>query len=385
LFTSIPAYGHFSPLVPLANAMQRKGHVVAVATAESFRPVVEGAGLEILPAGLDEVTARARAKASNPDDFFIEFFIGQLASALAADFDTIAAWRPDVVVREEGEYAGPLLAACAGVPWIDHGWGPMRPWSLVHHTARALTPLWNAHGLRADESGGAFRWLYVDPCPPSLQFTYAKDVPVCCPIKPVMPPRRGAAEIPAWLERLEGRCAVYVTFGTVPEFADDRDLFLAAIDALRERDLHVIVTVGPGGDPAMLGKQPPNVHVERFVVQDLVLARCVAAITNSGSGSMLGALAAGVPLLAITNPRAPSQERNGAAIVAAGAGRALQREEVSPARLASEVNELLASGTYHDVARRISDEIEAMPDPVEVVTVAEQVVHGYHQVAAPDA
>jgi UDP:flavonoid glycosyltransferase YjiC (YdhE family) len=381
LFTTIPGYGHFSPLVPLARAAQAAGHTVAVATAESFRPVVERAGLEILPAGVDDATARAGAEAANPADFFVEYFIGQYATALAGDFEAIAAWRPDIVVREEGEYAGPLLAARLRVPWVDHGWGPMRPPALVAHTARALAPMWNAHGLTVDDRGGAFRWLYVDPCPPSLQFAHARDVPVRCPINPIMPSAANGDGGPAWLDELDGRCAIYVTLGTVPLFADDTDFFVLAIEAARDRDLHVIVTVGPRGDPAALGEQPPNVHIERFVSQALVLPHCVAAITNGGSGSTLGALAAGVPVLAVADARSPSQARNGDAIAAAGAGRALRRGQASAKRIRHEITTLITNGTHHEAASRIAHEIAAMPDPADVVTIIEQVAE-HHQPSA---
>ena len=53
LVTTQPGFGHFHPLVPLAQALATAGHEVAVACAPSFRPTVESAGVRAVPAGID--------------------------------------------------------------------------------------------------------------------------------------------------------------------------------------------------------------------------------------------------------------------------------------------------------------------------------------------
>jgi len=32
-------------------------------------------------------------------------------------------WRPDLVISEPTEYAGPMAARSAGIPWVEHSWG----------------------------------------------------------------------------------------------------------------------------------------------------------------------------------------------------------------------------------------------------------------------
>ncbi|HEU5422432.1 MAG TPA: hypothetical protein VFU72_02735, partial [Nitrolancea sp.] len=53
LFTTQPGEGHFTPLVPLAQALLAAGHEVVVACAPSFCPVVAARGLRAVPMGLD--------------------------------------------------------------------------------------------------------------------------------------------------------------------------------------------------------------------------------------------------------------------------------------------------------------------------------------------
>jgi len=381
LFT-IPAFGHFTPLVPLGRALMAAGHEVAVATAQDFGDVVERSGLQLLPAGIGREEAIRRAQRRGLDfrhpsgalgqRVIPDLFIGQYAAAILEDAKRLLAWAPDVLIHEEGEFAAPLIGAIAGVPWVDHGWGPLRPHALVDVATEALRPLWHAHGQEPRATGGAYEWLYLDPCPPTLQLPHASDVAVLHRIQPVSSSPPAGTALPLWLDRMEGRRAVYVTLGTVPTFASDPAFFAAAIEALRDEDLELVVTVGPYGDPDAFGEQPSHVHIERFVPQAAVLPHCAAAITNGGSGATLGALAAGVPVLSVPSAASPSQVRNAEAVAARGAGRVVARIDVSAARLRAEIQAMLEDPSYRANAQRIASEIRAMPTPQSVVALVER-------------
>ena len=47
-----------------------------------------------MPAGIDGDATEVQSLAADPDDFFIEAFIGQFATALVGDFDTISGGSP---------------------------------------------------------------------------------------------------------------------------------------------------------------------------------------------------------------------------------------------------------------------------------------------------
>jgi UDP:flavonoid glycosyltransferase YjiC (YdhE family) len=80
---------------------------------------------------------------------------------------------------------------------------------------------------------------------------------------------------------------------------------------------------------------------------------------------MLGALAAGVPLLCL--PQGADQHFNADRVVAAGAGLKLLRDELTPHAIQAAVAALLDEPGYRLAARRIADEIAAMPTPVEAL------------------
>jgi UDP:flavonoid glycosyltransferase YjiC (YdhE family) len=374
--TTVPGYGHFMPLVPLGRALAGAGHQVGVATGEPLRDVVAHEGFDFIAAGEAYRAPIPEAAPDNPIELknaFLARFVDEWATSFLSNVDAISGWSPDVFVREEGEFGAPVVAAELGVPCVDVGWGPIRPSALVDEVGVAMAPLWRAHGLETDRRNGTYRWLYVDPCPPSLQSDDVGSVGTRHLMRPLTIGERLPAEVPGWLADLD-RPAVYVTLGTVPTFADDPGFFAAAIAALESAEVEVIVTVGPKGDPDALVTGSPRVHVERFLPQSVVLPKCIAAVTNGGSGATMGALAHGVPVLAVSDRRSPSQGRNGEAIAAVGAGRHLERPDVTTERLRLEIDALLSDDRYAVAAAKVATEIRAMPGPSQVVAAVEHVV-----------
>ena len=381
LVTTIPAYGHLMPVLRLARALIEAGHDVAVATAAGFGEVVAEAGLKHIPAGVGLAEASVQAFERHPEyggmserergnRVVADVMVGVHAAALVACAADLIAWRPDVILREEGEFAAPVLAELIGVPCAEHGWGPMRPPEQLRAVADALAPIYESVGLHAPLDGGIHRWLYLDPCPDGLAPPHARDLAVRHPIRPAAGDF-GGVDAPAWLSATT-RPLVYITLGTVPAFNSDTDLLLTAIAACAA-DAEIAVDVGPGSDPAALGPQPANVHVAQLVAQGPVLGRCAVVVSNGSSGTMMGALAAGAPLLIVPN-NAPSQARNAQAVRAVGAGRVLARAEVTTERVRSELLTLMSPGAHRTSAERLAAEIAGMPTPKAAVGLIEELV-----------
>ena len=142
-------------------------------------------------------------------------------------------------------------------------------------------------------------------------------------------------------------------------------VFQTVLEALREEPLNVIVTVGSRNDPADLGAQPANVHVERYIPQSQLLPYCDVLISHAGSGATLGALNAGIPLLAI--PQGADQFMNSDRIVAAGAGLQLLPHEISAAVIRDRVRRLLDDDRFALAARAVAAQIGEMPMPAAVI------------------
>jgi UDP:flavonoid glycosyltransferase YjiC (YdhE family) len=265
--------------------------------------------------------------------------------------------------------AAPMIAAARGLRCVDVGFGALVDRSLLQAAAEAAAPHWMGRGLEPDAIAGLFRDLYVDPCPPSLQNPEIASVP-SVQLRPAAAVRSDG-DVPDWLDRLDASSIVYLTMGTV--WNDDLDLFRAVIDAVRGEDIALVVTVGRQNDPASLGPQPSNVVVHRFVPQNVLLPRCDAIVTHGGSGTMLGALAHGVPLLLL--PQGADQYANADRVVAAGAGRQLLRGERSVDAIRESLLAILGDRRFRGAAERIASEIELMPDAPAVVPAIERLAH----------
>jgi UDP:flavonoid glycosyltransferase YjiC (YdhE family) len=92
------------------------------------------------------------------------------------------------------------------------------------------------------------------------------------------------------------------------------DPYRAALDAVTGLDVEVLMTTGAELD---LRDVPANVRVERWVPQAQALARAALVVCHGGSGTVLGALAAAIPLIVM--PMFDDQFANARALKAAGA------------------------------------------------------------------
>ncbi len=245
---------------------------------------------------------------------FTELFVRVEMEPRANDLiEIVERWSPDIVVHDIAEFAAPLVATRAGIPYVEHSYGPAVLSDVIHPAGEATAPLWSSHGLAPHPLGGLYRYLYLDVCPPSLQAPEATPGAVQA-IRTVE--TQPSATRLTWLDSLDGRPIVYVTLGTV--YNQNLEIFRVLLDGLRDEALNLVVTVGKQTDPAMLGKQPSNIHVRQYIPQEQLLSHCAAVVTHGGAGSTLGALAFGLPLLVV--PQGADHFYNGERVVAAGAG-----------------------------------------------------------------
>ena len=377
LFSTTPGMGHVQPVIPLARAAAAAGHDVRWATGPDAAALVDAAGLATVVMGAS-APDRARALAERypeaasvpgPEraDFMFPRMFGDIGagSVFPHLLELATSWRPDVIVHEQAELAAPIVAAAVGVPNACHSFGLALPAQRVDRAAPFTRPLWEAVGLEPRPLGGCYDHLYIDIAPPSLQ-------PDPLPHLGRRVHRRPEAAddttevLPPSVEELldRPRPKVYLTFGTV---FNVNPVFATAVDALSTVDAEVIVTVGPGGDAGAFGAVAGNVHVERYVPQSRLLPQVDLVVSHAGSGTFLGALAAGLPQLCI--PQAADQFQNAQAGERAGVALALRGPEVTAPAVTEAAQRLLDEPTFRQRARAIATEIEAMP-PVEDVVAA---------------
>ena len=112
-----------------------------------------------------------------------------------------------------------------------------------------------------------------------------------------------------------------------------------------------LVTTGRAVDPADI-PAPANVRVVRAAPHGAVLAETAVVVTHAGHGSVLKALAAGVPLVCM--PMGRDQKDNTVRVLRLGAGVRVDKS-APPERIAAAVQALLEDTAYAEAARRFAD------------------------------
>jgi MGT family glycosyltransferase len=178
----------------------------------------------------------------------------------------------------------------------------------------------------------------------------------------------------SWSERLDlslpardREPLVVVSFST--RFAAAR-VGQRVLDALATLHVRGLLTLGPALALADL-RVPANVIVRSFVPHRAVLPRAQLVITHAGLGTVMAALAHGVPLVCV--PLKNDQFENAARVVAAEAGRSLNRK-VTRRSLQRAILQVLTEPRFRNGARRLAtaiaaegasavDELEALAAP----------------------
>ncbi len=225
------------------------------------------------------------------------------------------------------------------------------------------------HGLPPDpELRMPSRHLVLSPMPPSLRDPAFPLPEKAHSIRPgSLVPGDG---VPEWLERLPDRPTVYFTLGTVFDM-ESGDLLARALAGLRELPANVVVTVG---DRVDLAPQPDNVRIEAHVPHSVLFPRCDLVVSHGGSGTMVDALAAGVPQVVL--PIGADQPLNAARCEALGAAVVVKPLRATPAEIGAAARAALEQPSYRAAAERVRREVLALPDAGHAVALLERLVSG---------
>jgi UDP:flavonoid glycosyltransferase YjiC (YdhE family) len=391
LFACTQGAGHLQPGLPFVDACRRAGHEVLVVGPPPLAATLERLGLPYRvgaspdPAELGAVWGRVPTASEEEAQRLV---VGEIFARLNAEAmlppmrEILADWRPDVVLREHAEHASAQAADETGIPHVQIGIGLLSAHvSLGRLSAEYVER--RAPGLSERVAATPYLTLFpasFDPAPPEVT-------------GPVHRFRDPAADAPpAPLEDLwpgDDRPFVYVTFGSVTgTMPPAAPIFRVACEAVADLPARVLMTTGV--DPAELGLEPPGPHVaiRSWVPQAEVLPHAHAVVCHGGSGTTLGALAAGVPL--VITPLFADQGMNARRVEETGAGLAVEprgegavRSDVDPVALREAILAVLEEDGPRRVAAAIREEVRGLPATDEAVALLEAVAAGRAPGPAP--
>ena len=123
-------------------------------------------------------------------------------------------------------------------------------------------------------------------------------------------------------------------------------------------------------------------RIERYIPQTQVFPRCDIVICHAGSGSVMAALAHGLPLVLV--PIGADQPLNARRCADLGLARVLDEETLDSSVARAAVRGVLANRSYRQHAEKLRAEIEALPGPEQAVKYLERLVAG-EDLARPQA
>ena len=380
LVVTTPGWGHIAPMLPVAEAVRSRGHEVRWVTAADSAPTLADKGFTVRPHGMPiaERLPRAmaimaeRAAGIPPEEvralaFTINFALLATPSTLEGVSAEVTTFRPDVILREPAELSSALVGHRAGLPVATVGFGGFVPAPALRMADEALAVHVVAIGLARGSEDLHFGALYLHPMPASMD-----DTAPPAAVRRIRPPRAPlTSDVPAVLAGFGAdRPGVYGTFGT--EFGAMAP-WAELLDALGALDVDALVTTGAAGLPPGVAV-PANVRVAPFVDQALVLDRAAAVVSHAGSGSLLGAAAAGVPQVCI--PLGADQFENAAAAARRGIAVRVDPADRRPDAIAAAVRTASTDQAIRAAAHAVAAEIQASPDATEAARWIEDLAGG---------
>jgi UDP:flavonoid glycosyltransferase YjiC (YdhE family) len=400
LFVTWEGGGNVPPVLGVARRLAARGHTVRVLTEPCLREAVEAAGARFLP------FTRHFTRADRAEDMIGDSAARTPIGALKRSFErvvvgpaqgvaeetraAIQAERPDVVVADLMMPGALIAAEAAGVPRVvlfhmpEYLPGPGRPAAgpgflpredllgrlrdglLTRVLLRLLAgflPGYNAtrrdFGLAELASAEELLGEYHRADLRLIQTLEAFDFPITPPppnVRYVGPVLDDPDWVRPWEDPSGGRDPrPLVVVGLSSTFQDQRGALQRVAEALGTLEVRGLLTLGPAMEGATLDL-PENVVAVGSASHAQVFPHASAVVTHAGHGTVMRALAHGLPLLCL--PMGRDQDDNAARVVAHEVGLRL-RPSASPHKIAGALRRLLDDPSYRTNAEALSRLIAA--------------------------
>ena len=388
-------------LVPIARSLADRGHEVAVFNpAPAPSKLIAEAGLHNLPMPSrpmpTPVMDLAQAGAAwDVEDFFAALCQDEetIRRELAVYLDVIRDFAPDVVVDSFGLLTS-LAARILSVPLVTVLQGNIHPasdgflWWIqdrpasLSSAAALVNKLAAENGVRpvercADLMAGDLSLILgtpqTDPLPASANVQY---------VGPIVW-QRSDSSLPEWVKRLNPETPIIWVYSGNPRYApvptpiDSIVVIRAAIAALKDAPVHVVLTTGFQDLPAEFGTLPPNFFHAPYLPGHSMAARCDLMVHHGGHGSVMTGLQAGTP--AVIVPTITERESNARRLVALGAGEIVMpvtgpdgEKTIDSDELGAAVLRVLREPAYRQAAQRMSESMRQYGGAKDAADIVEK-------------
>ena len=372
------AGGDLQPLVAAALALRERGHETPFAGDGSVQRSLRdlGVAVELLPPELDlgpRLAGSVReAMAITSGDLaaagpIVQQRMASWAHEMAAPVsETITRLRPDCVVTSLFGVEV-LQVASLPCPWavINSTFyvGPNPPRPIEQDIGPRAIPLLSRYASLLESAN-----LVLHATDQVFDFSFDRLPPHHHYVGPLgiwEPP----GEPPPYLNE-PGDPWVLVSISS--QLQDDLPLAEAALAALADRPVRVLLTVGPDHDPSEVSERPGNARIERTVPHSAVLERAELLISHAGHGSVMKALWHGRPMVLI--PWGRDQPGVAARAQALGVADVVPRTEATRETLAAAADRVFVNADMRNTAATHSARLRATDPPARAAARIESLL-----------
>lgn len=309
VFFSIPAYGHTNPTIAVVEELTKRKHEVWYYSFNVFKERIESAGAKFISCDdyLPELKTGDENKIGKDFAGLIEMVVDTTISLDKKVCKELKNFEPDCIVSDSMSFWGKLFAKKLEIKYICS----TTTFAFNKYTAKMMKPrvveivrmvigmprinkklqLLRTNGyeidnfislIENDNDTNTIVYTSKEFQPMSETFSdkYAfvgpsiADVEVCTGDK---------------------RRTIYISLGTI--LNKNNNFYKNCIEALKELDVDIIISVGEETDISALGKIPVNFKVKNKVDQINVLSRSDVFLTHCGMNSVNESLYYGVPMV----------------------------------------------------------------------------------------
>jgi MGT family glycosyltransferase len=418
IITSVPAHGHVTPLLTVAEGFVKRGDDVRFLTGSRFAEKVRATGATFVPlpeeADFDDTShlarfpERAKLKGVKAAAFDIEHVFARPARLQYEALMAALATQPADAVLAEPVFLGaafllehqrparPAVVVCCVIPLcIDSrdiapfGMG-LPPARILNRPRNATLAALSRRMLRQPYGviDDLHREVHGKPMPGTLmtwgrradalvQFTVPSfeyplsDAPPEHHFAGPLSAAGSQAPLPEWWADLDGsKPVVHVTQGTIANLDYDQAI-TPTLEALADED--VLVVVSTGGRPLdTLPPLPANARAAMYLPYDELLPRTAVYVTNGGYGGVQYALRYGVPIVATGGKE--DKPEVGARVAWTGVGRRIRSEHPTPRALRRDILAVLNQPRYRQASQRIAADMAAAPGFAGLAGVVDRLI-----------
>lgn len=366
VFFCIPAHGHTNPTLGVVRELVARGHEVWYYSYEAFREKIEVAGAKFIACDIYDVEQNLKPEDAARVGKDLAFSTKILVDTTLALDDVVCKdmeeLRPDCIVADSMAVWGKAIAKKLNIPFVSstttfafnkHSAQIMKQsigelfkmifsMSSINKDIKRLQdkgyPINNILDIiQNDEFTDTVVYTSPEfqPCADTFSDKYAFVGPSIRPAESTFVKER---------EKL-----IYISMGTVNN--NMMKLYKNCIQAFKDSEYQVVMSVGNLVDIDRFGKLPANISVHQHVDQMAVLEKADVFLTHCGMNSVTESLYHKVPI--VMYPQTGEQGGVANRVEQLQAGIRLKKNTADAIRAG--VEELLNNKTYAENAAKISD------------------------------